>query len=195
MPFIRIFRIRSLVFSLLSGTAVLCSQLSVAESLDGEALSKTCVACHGADGKSSSPIWPNLAGQKAGYMATQITAFRDGERSEPTMQPFIANLSDAQVKAVADYYAALPLPSPTQGEVNEAGKNVRAACISCHGMAGNTVNEAWPNLAGQHKEYLEKQLLAFKSGERKAPLMNVIAGELSDQQISDVAEYYSQIAK
>lgn len=67
----------------------------------------------------------------------------------------------------------------------------RAYCISCHGMDDSPVNTEWPTIAGQKSAYLEKQLLAFKSGSRHSPLMNVIARNLTDQQIRDVAKYYS----
>ena len=73
-------------------------------------------------------------------------------------------------------------------------KNVRAYCISCHGKHGITVNEEWPNLAGQQKDYLQKQLLAFRDGTRNGPIMQVIAKELNEAQIEAVAEYYSQLS-
>lgn len=162
---------------------------------DTEALAQTCATCHGAKGISASPAWPNLAGQKPVYLAEQIRAFRDGVRAEPTMQAFVKDLSDEQAQTLADYFASLPGPGNSQADnLNSAGVNVRARCISCHGMQGLTVNAQWPNLAGQKKEYLQKQLSAFRDGSRSAPVMNVIAKELSEQQIIDVAEYYSQLA-
>ncbi len=163
---------------------------------DGQALARTCTVCHGAEGISGNSLWPNLAGQKKEYLATQIKAFREGYRTEPTMQVFVQHLSDAQVEALAVYFAGLSTTTPGHSaaveRVNSKGANVRALCISCHGVAGLTVNQQWPNLAGQKKEYLQKQLHAFRDGTREGPLMNVIAAELTAQQIADVAEYYSQ---
>ncbi len=162
---------------------------------DAAALAKSCTACHGARGVSSSPEWPNLAGQKAGYLADQIMAFRDGTRLAPTMLPYVKDLSDEQIQQLAHYFANLQTPgNASTASLQSAGANVRARCISCHGVGGVTVNQQWPNLAGQKREYLQKRLLAFRSGEQTAPLMNVIANELSEQQINDVAEYYSQSA-
>lgn len=167
----------------------------LAQAEDGEALAQTCVACHGANGVSSAPIWPNLAGQKHDYLVKEITAFRDGVRKEPTMQAFVKNLSDAQIASLASYYSNMERPGkPTADEVNQAGMNVRANCLSCHGVHGYTVNELWPNLAGQKAQYLLKQLQAFQQGTRQSPIMNVIANELNEQQMKDVAEYYSQQA-
>ncbi|MBR9910078.1 MAG: cytochrome c4 [Gammaproteobacteria bacterium] len=162
---------------------------------DAAALSQTCVACHGANGMSANPLWPNLAGQRQGYLISEMQAFRDGTRKDPLMSPMAANLSDGQIEALADYYSSMEPPTPEPAvAVNEDGQRVRALCISCHGKYGKTVNTEWPNLAGQQAQYLQKQLLAFKNDQRKGSLMNVIAKELTDQQIADVAEYYSQIA-
>lgn len=77
-----------------------------------------------------------------------------------------------------------------------AGKSKSAACAACHGPDGNSTNPVWPNLAGQHEAYLVKQLKAFKSGERKDPLMSPMAAALSEQDMENLAAYYaSQKAK
>lgn len=160
---------------------------------DMEALTATCATCHGAKGVSENPAWPSLAGQKAGYLISQMRAFRDGERQDPLMSPMAKGLTDSQINQLATYYAEQQPTMARAEAVNEEGKNVRAHCISCHGMKGITVNPQWPNLAGQKKAYLQKQLLAFRSGERDNPVMQVIAKGLSDEQIEAVAEYYSQL--
>lgn len=72
-----------------------------------------------------------------------------------------------------------------------AGKSKAAVCVACHGPNGNSTNPLWPKLAGQHAAYLEKQLKAFKSGERKDPLMSPMAAPLSEQDIADVAAYFA----
>ena len=64
-------------------------------------------ACHGQNGISGNPLWPSLAGQQEAYLAKQIKAFRDGERSDVSMQPFVANLTDQDVEDLAAYHAAL----------------------------------------------------------------------------------------
>lgn len=73
----------------------------------GKAKSMTCAACHGANGISPNDLWPNLAGQKAGYLAKQIKAFRDGQRNDPMMAPMVKNLSDEDVANLAAYFASL----------------------------------------------------------------------------------------
>ncbi len=77
----------------------------------GRAKAALCAACHGMDGVSINPLWPSLAGQQRVYLANQIRAFRDGERVEVTMQPFVANLTDQDVEDLAAFYAELsPCP-------------------------------------------------------------------------------------
>ena len=73
----------------------------------GKAKSMTCMACHGAKGISNNDIWPNLAGQKYGYLVKQIKAFRDGDRKDPMMAPMVAPLSDDDIKNLAAFFSGL----------------------------------------------------------------------------------------
>ena len=73
----------------------------------GKAKSATCAACHGANGISPNDLWPNLAGQKEGYLVKQMKAFRDGQRADPMMAPMAAPLSDADIEDLSAYYASL----------------------------------------------------------------------------------------
>ena len=72
----------------------------------GKAKSAICAACHGANGISMNPMWPNLAGQQELYLAKQIKAFRDGTRTDATMAPMVAALTDDDIANLAAYYAA-----------------------------------------------------------------------------------------
>jgi cytochrome c553 len=72
-----------------------------------------------------------------------------------------------------------------------AGKSKSAVCMACHGPTGTSPNPLWPNLAGQKAPYLVKQLKAFKSGARKDPIMAPMAAPLSDQDMENLAAYYS----
>lgn len=73
----------------------------------GKAKSAVCAACHGANGISTNDLWPNLAGQKETYLASQITAFRDGTRKNPMMSPMAAGLTDADIANLAAYFSSL----------------------------------------------------------------------------------------
>lgn len=72
----------------------------------GRIKSAMCASCHGVNGISTSPLWPNLAGQKEQYLIKQIKAFRDGTRQDPMMAPMVAALSDADIENLAAYYAS-----------------------------------------------------------------------------------------
>lgn len=81
----------------------------------GEHKAATCGACHGADGLAITPLWPNLAGQNAAYLAKQLRSFRDGSRKDPLMQPLAKSLSDEDIADIAAWYSAMdgtPLEVP-----------------------------------------------------------------------------------
>lgn len=181
--------VKRMTATLLSLVVSFCSLDVLA--VDIQAQLQQCSTCHGSDGQSKSDIWPNLAGQKATYMAQQMRHIRDGLRTEPSMKPFVKSLSDEQIDALAQHYAAQKRRKPALAKKNLPGAHVRARCVSCHGMQGETVNDLWPNLAGQKSAYLLKQLRDYRSGKRQHPIMQVIAGELSDEQSKDVSEYYA----
>ena len=74
-----------------------------------------------------------------------------------------------------------------------AGRQKIATCQACHGLDGLSKNPEAPNLAGQIESYLARSLAAYRSGERKNESMNIVAKELSDEDIADVAAYYASI--
>lgn len=73
----------------------------------GKARSATCFACHGAKGISASPIWPNLAGQKAAYLVKQLKDFKSGERKDSSMKALVAGLSVQDMEDIAAYFSSL----------------------------------------------------------------------------------------
>lgn len=82
--------------------------LAAGDAAAGKAKSAVCAACHGANGVSAAPIWPNLAGQKEAYLAKQIKAFKEGTRQDPSMAPMVANLSDQDIEDLAAYFSSQP---------------------------------------------------------------------------------------
>lgn len=97
----------SLVFIAALTMAVACTDSQAGDIAAGKSKSAACVACHGANGISLVPLYPNLAGQKEMYLAKQLKAFRDGQRNDPSMKPFVAALSDQDIANLAAYYASL----------------------------------------------------------------------------------------
>lgn len=73
----------------------------------GKAKAASCSGCHGPAGISSNPMWPNLAGQKEGYLVKQMKAFRDGTRADPLMAPMAKPLTDADIDNLAAYFSSL----------------------------------------------------------------------------------------
>jgi len=159
------------------------------------AKARACASCHGQAGVSSNPLWPNLAGQKAGYLATQLAAFRDGSRVSPAMIPFVKGLSDVDIDTLAHYFATLPAGKAANGDsaLVAKGENLSGYCKACHGMKGKPVAPVWPDLAGQQGAYLEAQLVAFKNGARENAHMQTVITRFGKQEFAALAAYYSQL--
>lgn len=193
---------------LLTLISVLISPWGAAQAGDakaGEAIAtQQCAACHGPDGNSIAPTFPNLAGQVEGYIAAQLATMKSGGRTVPEMTAFVANLSPEDMSNLGTYYAqqqanqaAIPdsdVESAQRGErLFRGGFKIMqiAACMSCHAPDGRGIPQAYPRVANQHRDYLKQQLLAYKSGERasEGDIMNDIAFKLSVQQIEDVSAY------
>jgi cytochrome c553 len=162
---------------------------------EAPAAAATCVACHGPQGVSANPEWPNLAGQHAGYLEVQIRAFRDGQRENPAMAPFVGKLTDKDITELAAYYASLPRGTAANGDASlvAKGENLSAYCKACHGMQGVPAAEVWPVIAGQHAAYLLKQLQAYKSGARINAQMSTVVKPFGDDEFKALAAYYSQL--
>lgn len=196
---------------ILCAAAVLALATGLARSAENSAAvdlaQRMCATCHGANGLSVSPTFPNLAGQPAEYLEVQLKAFRDRTRGDPHGQAFMwgmaAQLSDATIKDLAEYFATKP-PSPgTPGGAQEvaAGKKIYEegiaardvpACVTCHGEKAEG-QAAFPRLGGQHRDYLEQQLAAFKSKLRANEIMHENSKNLTALQISQVAAYLASL--
>ena len=170
-------------------------------------VNQVCAACHATDGNSPVAVNPKLAGQIPEYLHKQLANFKAGakkaERDSPVMAGMVASLSPEDMRNLAAYFAsktAKPGSAKSKDLValgqkiyrgGLAGKGV-AACASCHGPNGAGMPSQYPRLSGQHAEYLEAQLKAFRSGERANDpnaSMRTVAGKLSDREIQAVADY------
>lgn len=157
-----------------------------------ESLINKCEGCHSESMVEQVDTYPVLHGQKQGYLKAQLEAFRDGSRTNAMMDNIVADLSDEDIETLSSYYANQTFFKAPEKMADRRGADVRARCVSCHGLSGNTVNTEWPNLKGQNSGYLLKQLNQFASGERKSVIMEQIANELSPSQRQQVALYYDQ---
>ncbi len=181
------------IFRVLMVSSVIFFSASLQAEAPAEA--QVCAQCHGVEGRSSNSNWPNLAGQHKQYLINQLAAFRDGERKNPEMAPYVKDMTDQQIVALASYYSALPRESnATQGDtLVEKGRNLAGYCAACHGMTGEPVANEWPVIAGQQQAYLLSQLQAYRSGARVHSLMQAALASLSESDLKALAAYYSQL--
>lgn len=172
----------------------------------GKDKTQTCVACHAADGNSTVPNWPKLAGQHENYLIKQLKEYRLGEkgpRYEANMYAMSANLTDQDIADLAAFYSSQKLQGGKArasevvlGEKIYRGGNIQSgvtACMACHGPQGEGIGSAnFPRLSGQHAQYLEDQLMAFREGRRKnSPngMMESIARAMTIEEIKAVCSY------
>jgi len=204
-----------LMIALLSLSAG-CANTERSRELGNPAVSATtlaqqvCSNCHGVTGNAVSPNFPNLAGQLDGYLVSQLNGFKSHDRKDPAGFEYMWGLSrgldEAQIKGLAAYYAAqTPKRRPLEGSpaAIEAGKAIFdngvpaenvPACSSCHGAEGQGAG-TFPRLAGQHADYVAKQLSVFQRGDDRpeGAAMKVVAHGLTPQNIHDVATYVQSI--
>jgi cytochrome c553 len=188
-----------------------CSSLERSRDLADPAVSgrtlaqQVCSSCHGLDGNSVSPNFPNLAAQQKDYLVAQLEAFRNPGRSDPAgfeyMWGLSRHLTDKQIGELADYFAAQKVVSPGAGNPLQAANGQRIfeegitakntpPCKACHGEDG-TGNGMFPRIAYQHADYIVKQIDVFKRTDQRpaGAVMKVIAHGLSKEDMNDVAQY------
>lgn len=167
--------------------------VSAADIAAGEQKASSCIGCHGQRGSSNNAQWPNLAAQSSSYLSNQLKAFKAGERINAMMQSMAANLSTEDIANLAAYFSS-QMPTKAGGDptLATAGAAKAAMCQGCHGATAGG-NGQFPRLAGQHPEYLEQQLKAFKGGTRKSGPMQAIAANLSETDIKELAAYFASL--
>ena len=167
----------------------------------------TCANCHGPQGHSISPKFPVLAGQHANYLAAQMHAFKAQTRGDPDalgyMWGMAATLDDSLIDGLADYYSrqspragrAVDGPALARGRelyLNGDAAEGIPACAACHGPKAEG-NDNFPRLAGQHVQYLVKQLNSFQSNLRNVAVMHGVAKGLKTDEMTAVATYLQSL--
>jgi cytochrome c553 len=164
----------------------------------GEKKFYTCYGCHGIENyRNAYPDYevPKLRHQSAEYITAALQEYRDGQRPHPTMHAQAWSLSDQDIADIAAY---LQGPEPVKAgaaAANAAPKQVMA-CAACHGASGLGVdaplNPKPPVLAGQHEDYLEQALIAYRNGRRQNVVMNGMSKLLTtDEDVKIAAEYFA----
>ncbi|MCF2947189.1 cytochrome c4 [Paraglaciecola aquimarina] len=176
----------------------------------GKAKSVACGACHGADGNSLISMNPKLAGQHTNYLVKQLNDFKLASqtggkegRNNAVMNGMAAALSEQDILDISAYFSS---QTGTDGETPEDAVELGSklysggdlergitACIACHGPRGNgTSLSGFPDISGQHADYIKSQLKAFRSGDRANSLngmMGDIAKKMTDEDIEILSNY------
>jgi cytochrome c553 len=171
----------------------------------GQGKAAACGACHGADGNSTDPQYPKLAGQNEAYIATQLMRFKSGVRANVIMSGMAASLSPQDMRDIGAYFAEQKsLPGVADEATVKAGQKLFRegdaargvpACMACHGPDGRgNPGVPFPQLAGQHADYVQKQLQAWHDGaswgsDPHAQIMPTIAQRLTEADIAAVSSY------
>lgn len=168
---------------------------------------ETCGNCHGLNGRSVSPTFPNLAAQTAPYIELQLHAFKDRTRSDPDAQAYMwgmaSQIDDTSIAELANYFSKQTAAAGRSGNTALIAQGKRiftegvpdrgiAACATCHGPLAQG-NGPFPRLAGQHAPYLLKQLLVIQSVLRTAPVMHGVIKDLNRDQMQAVVAYLESI--
>jgi cytochrome c553 len=174
-------------------------QTDPAQTATAREKAQVCAACHGPDGNSQNPDYPILAGQTWRYIYIELKDFKEGRRSDPQMSPMAVNLSQEDMIALGNYFAAqkpLPIKFQADGAKVEAGRKTSDAvlCPMCH-LGGFVGQNEIPRVAGQYPKYIKKQLEDFKARRRTndAGNMTSVAATLSEQDIENLSQYIGNL--
>ena len=196
------------------GLAVMVPAAIAGDAAAGKALTAACGACHGADGNSQAPTFPKLAGQSEKYLVKQMEDIKSGARRVPEMTGQLDSLSKVDFQNIAAYFSGQKptlAGSKDDKELLELGAKIyRAgnaeakvpACMGCHSPTGaGNAPAGFPQLSGQHADYIAKQLRDFRTGAEYADkgrsndgdirIMRDSVARMSDREIEAVANYVS----
>ncbi|WP_296058032.1 c-type cytochrome [uncultured Amphritea sp.] len=192
-----------LLIAILASVSIISVAHAAGDAAAGQGKTAICGACHGADGNSAVGNFPKLAGQNERYLLKQLQDIKAGNRTVVEMTGLLTNLNDQDLADIAAYYSSKTVQiGAAKADLVEAGEKIYragiaskgvAACTACHGAQGKGIESAgYPQLSGQHAQYVETQLKNFRSGGRNndpQAMMSTIAAKLSDQEIQAVASY------
>jgi cytochrome c553 len=178
-----------------AGLLALCA---LGAQADGDAarggkLAYTCMGCHGIENyKNAYPSYsvPKLGGQNAPYITSALEQYQSGARPHPTMQGFASSLSAEDRADLAAYFRAT-VPASAGPEPAGTPPPQAAPCAACHGQNGRGTTPDYPNIGGQHADYIAQALNAYRLGKRRNSLMAPFAQQLTQDDIETLAEYFS----
>ena len=198
---------KALVVKLSLGLSLLTLSISVFSQADEarakKIISGSCFLCHGAEGESSSEVFPRLAGQHSEYIAKQLDNFKSGKRKSTAMASMVEKLTADEMLAIGRFFVKqnVVVDPPKDKKLAGVGQSIFhngnklsgvPSCASCHGAeAKGTVS--LPRLASQYAVYTETQLKQFNTRERNNDnaVMHAIVSKMTPLEMAAVAEYLS----
>lgn len=202
--------VKTFVSSVCSALALLAANPAPATPFEDTMAQRAlaCTACHGKEGRAAPDgYYPRIAGKPAGYLYNQLLNFRDGRRHYGLMTRMVDPLSDAYLLEIAQYFAALDLPYPAPQPASATPQALQRgqqlalqgdaarqipACVQCHGQALTGVLPAVPGLLGLPRDYLNSQLGAWRTQQRRAhapDCMAQIAQRLAPEDVTAVTAW------
>jgi cytochrome c553 len=189
----------------LAATLIGCSRqqssdntASKSEAVDiaaGKAIAeKTCMPCHGLDGRGTAPGIPNLAGQIDHYLVAALKEYKDGTRVHGALRNIASQLSDSDTRNVAAYFASLPPPRATVASAfspYEHGKSLAPECTKCHGENGISTTSGTPNLAGQQPQYFANAVQEYLNITREKAPMHALIRSLNRVDVDSLALFFA----
>jgi cytochrome c553 len=163
----------------------------------GQAIAqRECKACHGVNGGGVAPAIPHLAAQRESYLLASLKEYKEGKRSHAALKDLTKQMSEADLRNVAAYFASLPPVANPVADVKhsspyEQGKALAAACSSCHGEDGNPRSPGTPTLAGQQPHYLVAAIQEYHQGDRKAGSMKSQLRDADRIEVENLALYFA----
>ncbi len=179
----------------LAAATLIFAGSAAAQNKDVAAKAQVCAACHGDKGVPIDKTIPVIWGQQAGYLYLQLRDFKSGARKNPLMAPIVKTLSRDDMMALAEHFSKKSWPrlgqprAPANVATEAERTNGSIGCTGCH--QGNYQGAGTqPRLAGQRREYLESQMLAFRDHSRgNNPGMSDLMKAATKEQIAVMAQY------
>jgi hypothetical protein len=167
---------------------------AAADAAHGAKRAYSCLGCHGIPSyRNTYPAYhvPKIGGQHESYLVAALAEYRSGARPHPTMRTQAGSMSEQDARDIAAYFATTA-PLTSTGKAMGTAPAAAATCVACHGPDGVGITPDYPTLAGQHADYIEQALKAYRKGTRQNAIMNGMAAALTDADIHAVAQYFAQ---
>ncbi|MGH8129981.1 MAG: c-type cytochrome [Steroidobacteraceae bacterium] len=180
---------------IVAGTLALAAALAHAGDAErGRRLAYTCLGCHGIENyKNAYPKYsvPKLGGQNTVYIVAALEQYESGSRRHPTMKGFASTLSGEDRADLAAWFTSTAPADPGSKQVGAPPAKAES-CTACHGQNGAGTLDEYPNIGGQHADYLAQALNDYRLGKRKNPVMSPLAQQLTREDIEALAAYFAK---